>query len=168
MKKFILWEKKEMNNVMKIFSCFFALFLNIQCVFAADKDDGKLISQAYSKSGNIFYTQNDGHIVQATYSGKDSSSALSSDGTMIAFVRIGNKISPSGCRDFADTPTKYGNQIWLYELGAKKERLLVENNFQCDKPEKKIVDPSELQFSPDNKTLYFIASAWVKLSTFIT
>jgi len=146
---------------MRIFLCFFALFLSIQCVFAAGVASGKLISQAYSKSGNIFYTQNDGRIVRATDSGKDSSPVLSSDGTMIAFVRIGNRISPSGCRDFADTPTKYGNQIWLYELGAKKERLLVENNFQCDKPEKKIVDPSGLQFSPDNKTLYFIASAWV-------
>ena len=38
--------------------------------------------------------------------------------------------------------------------------MLVDNNFSCNKPKKRIVDPQQLNFSPNSRTLYFVTSAW--------
>ncbi len=84
---------------------------------------------------------------------------MSPDKKMIAFVRKGNNLIPNECDAF--TEAEYGNQIWVYEIESKKEKLLVKGNLKCDEPEKQIIDPSHLLFSPDNQTLYFMTSAWV-------
>lgn len=80
---------------------------------------------------------------------------------MIAFIRTGDRVIPEECE--ANTNTKKANQIWIYNFLTKKESLLVANNFQCKEPMKQVIDPADLSFSPDNKTLYFITSAWVTL-----
>jgi len=84
----------------------------------------------------------------------------SPDNNWIAFVKKGHRIIPTICAEFANTGSKYGNEIWIYNLKTKSKRLLVANNFSCNHPSKKIVDPKGLQFSPDGKTLYFLTSAW--------
>lgn len=108
---------------MRSFLCL-ALMILMHHSFAGNNSAGKLIQRVYSKLGNIYY-QSDDHVVQITHSGTDSSPILSSDRTMITFVRIGNKIIPSGCDDFADTKTKYGNQVWIYNIAKKEEHLIV-------------------------------------------
>ena len=111
----------------------------------------------FSKSGNIYYRNNSGHTIQITRTAKDSSPVLSPNKKMIVFVRIGDQVIPDSC----DINAKYGNEIWLYDFATKKEKRLVKNNFDCDKPKKQIVDPDNLLFSPDSRTLYFETSAWV-------
>lgn len=115
-----------------------------------------LLATVFSKSGNIYYTDNNGHMIQITRTGKDSFPVLSPNKKMIAFVRVGNQVIPDSC----DIEAKYGNEIWLYDFSTKKEKLLVKNNFECDKPKKQIVDPHDLLFSQDNKMLYFMTAAW--------
>lgn len=110
----------------------------------------------FVKEGNIYYTKNSGRTIQITHSKKDSSPIFSINQEKIAFVRTGNEIVPATC----DADTRYGNQVWIYDFSTKKERLLVANNFKCDEPKKKIIDPTDLCFSPANKSLYFITSAW--------
>jgi dipeptidyl aminopeptidase/acylaminoacyl peptidase len=108
--------------------------------------------------GNIYYNPIGKTPIQITHSQKDSSPVLSSNKKMIAFIRVGNNMIPKECD--GDTETKYGDQIWIYDVSTKKEYLLVANNFECNVPEKQIVDPKDLLFSPDDKILYFMTSAW--------
>jgi len=91
----------------------------------------------------------------------DKESVISPNKKLIACVKTGDRVIPDGCDDFADTGSKSGNQIWIHDAEKNKERLLVDNNFECNSPEKQIVDPSDLKFSSDSKTLYFVSSAWV-------
>jgi hypothetical protein len=94
--------------------------------------------------------------MQITRTGKDSSAVLSPNKKMIAYVRIGNQVISESC----DIDAKFGKEIWLYNFSTKKEQRLVKDNFECDKPKKRIVDPDYLLFSPDSRTLYFETSAW--------
>lgn len=137
---------------------FLLLWIVIHPAIANKSPTYEVSSPVFSKAGNIYYTQAPGHTLSITHSGKDSDPVLSSDKKWIAFVRISNQIIPEGCD--GNTKTKYGNQIWIYDIATKKEKLFVATNFQCNKPEKQIIDPSELTFSPDSKILYFITSAW--------
>jgi hypothetical protein len=114
------------------------------------------LALVFSKSGNIYYRDNRGHTIQITQTGKDSSPELSPNKHMIAFVRTGNQVIPDRC----DVDATYGNEIWLYNFSTKKENRLVKNNFECDEPTKRIVDPDHLLFSLDSRTLYFETSAW--------
>ncbi|MCE3237996.1 MAG: hypothetical protein K0R24_977 [Gammaproteobacteria bacterium] len=144
---------------MHLVRFYLLLFWIIVCpAIASESPSCKTNTRVFSKSGNIYYIQAPSHTTQITHSGKDSDSVLSLDKKWIAYVRIGNQIIPKGCN--GDTETNYGNQIWIYNLATRKEKLLVANNFQCNKPEKQIIDPSELTFSPDSKILYFLTSAW--------
>lgn len=139
---------------------FVALLVSaIACLSTASELPCQKEPSVFSKSGNIYFMQTPDHTIQITFSRKDSAPVLSSNKEMVAFIRTGNQIIPEECE--ANTDTKYGNQIWIYNFLTKKERLLVANNFQCKEPEKQLMDFSDLFFSPDNKTLYFITSAWV-------
>lgn len=150
---------------MRIFLLYSMLFFIISITSFADEPACHTVSlvpisdsfsPVFSKSGNIYYRDNSGRTIQITRTGKDSSPVLSPNKKMIAFARIGNQVIPDSC----DIDAKYGNEIWLYDFSTKKEKRLVENNFQCDKPKKQITDPRDLLFSPDNKMIYFITSAW--------
>jgi hypothetical protein len=137
---------------------FLLLWVAVGSAIASEPSPCKANTSVFSKGGNIYYIQSPHHTIQITYSEKDSDPVLSLDKKLIAFVRIGNQIIPKGCN--GDTETKYGNQIWIYNLETRKEKLLIANNFQCNEPKKQIIDPSELTFSPDSKNLYFLTSAW--------
>ena len=60
-----------------------------------------------------------------------------------------------------DKNTDYAQQIWIYDVKSKKQKVLVHSNFSCNDPEKQILDPQELKFSPDGKKLYFMTTGWV-------
>lgn len=127
-------------------------------VFAAETKS----HDAFAKEGNIYYLQ-DGKDVQVTTSGKDQAPVLSPDKKMIAFIRTSNQKVPDACDD-VESRSEFASQIWLYDIAEKKERLLVDNNFSCDKPEKKIINPKHLQFSPASDVLYFLTPGWVTSS----
>ena len=97
---------------------------------------------------------------QLTQDAVDASQVLSPDGKWLAYVAISNFIVPSDCH-FLMSKGEYGNAIWIVDLKKLKKRLLVPSHFSCHEPTQVILDPQNLQFSPDSKTLYFIAGAWV-------
>ncbi|HLB56145.1 MAG TPA: hypothetical protein VJK30_02265 [Coxiellaceae bacterium] len=130
--------------------------LSFNAVFA---DQG---AYTYSKSGNIFFYSEKMHqVLQLTHSDKNNHPTLSPNGRWLAFIKRGNHIMPGHCGDFADTGSNYGDEIWIADLKTMQIKRLVKNNFHCDHPTKMIVDPKDLSFSPDNRTLYFETSAWV-------
>lgn len=148
----------------KFLLCFILFFIISKTLCASDEachtislvPISESIEPVFSKLGNIYYIDNSGHSIQITRTGNDSSPVLSPNKNAIAFVRVGNKIIPDSC----DIDAKYGNEVWLYDFSTKKEKRLVQNNFQCDNPKKQITDPRELLFSPDSKVVYFITTAW--------
>ena len=106
---------------------------------------------------------------------------LSPDGKIIAFIKSTKNIIPNDCQTFSnsdanpaidpvtgltidsdqDKNADYAQQIWIYDVKSKKEHLLVGSNFSCKNPEKQMLDPQQLQFSPNGKKLYFMATGWV-------
>ena len=136
------------------------LFLLIINVFVFEKIlAGEIPRKVFEKRGNIYYVINH-RVIQITTSGKDNHPILSPTNKTIAFVRQSDIAIPKGC-GYISYADEYANQIWIYDIATKKEKLLVKNNFSCDKLEKLIIDPNDLQFSPDSKTIYFATSAWV-------
>lgn len=83
----------------------------------------------------------------------------SPDNQWVAFVKTSHKIIPRSCA-FSLTTTNYADEIWMINVTTMQKKLLVAENPDCDHPEKTIIDPNDLQFSPDSKTLYFATSAW--------
>jgi len=133
------------------------LFSFIACLFVIASSS---FASVFVKAGNIYYSH-EGQDIQLTNTNQDCSPTLSPNKKLVAFIRTGHQIIPQKCLDFSDISSKYGNQIWIYNIANKTERLLVDNNFSCNKPKKRIVDPQQLHFSPNSKTLYFVTSAWV-------
>lgn len=84
----------------------------------------------------------------------------SQDGKWIAFVKKSSFIIPSDCFYFSKKG-EAANEIWIVNTGEMTKKLLVAPHFSCGDVSKVIVDPHNLQFSPDSKTLYFETSAWV-------
>lgn len=119
---------------------------------------GKISSKVFEERGNIYFRLNN-KVIQITATGKDKDPSLSLDNKVIAFIRRSNIIIPEKCGCISYTGSDYTNQVWLYDIKTQKEKLLVKNNLLCDEPEKMIIDPNNLQFSPNSKTLYFTVSA---------
>lgn len=114
----------------------------------------------YAKSNHIyFYSTVKNKIVELTYSGVAHDPVLSSNQRWLAFVIRSKNIIPASCA-FSLTKTNYADEIWIINLKTMCKKLLVAGNLDCDHPTKVIIDPHNLQFSPDNKTLYFATSAW--------
>lgn len=138
------------------------LLLIYCCSFAGNKvPTQKVVTSIFAKSGNIYGVQDSHTPIKLTSKNIDTSPILSPDRNTVAFIRKSNKFIPKECSGFADTGSDYGNEIWAYDLKKKSERLLVANNFYCKQPERQIIDPNYLTFSPDSKILYFTSSAWV-------
>jgi len=128
-------------------------------VLAAEKVlAGKILSKVFAEHGNIYYATNN-RVTQITTTGRDKDPSLSPNNKVIAFVRRSDTIISEKCGCISCTGSDYTNQVWLYDIKSQKEKLLVKNNFLCDEPEKMIIDPSNLQFSPNSRTLYFTVSA---------
>lgn len=117
-------------------------------------------AKTFIKDGNIYFVQENNKTLQLTHNGLANSALLSPDQKSIVFIKMGKDMIPELCRDFADTNYNYEKQIWILDIKSKKERLLVKNNFACDKPMEMILDPHQLTFAPDSKTLYFLTYAW--------
>lgn len=128
--------------------------------YSAWSESSEVKIKVFEKEGNIYYTTSSGKPIQITHAKKDHSPILSPDQKFIAFTRTTNFITPEDCLIFDITEDNHPQQIWIYNINGKVEKLLIDNSFSCDKPEKKITDPTDLKFSPDSKTLYFLTSAW--------
>jgi len=136
------------NLIIKITFCISGLFF-ISSIFADQAE------YSYIPPSHIYYEseKND------DASSKNFSRILSPDKKWVAYLKKSHHIIPTICADLANTGSNYGNEIWIYNLQTKTKRLLVADNFSCNHPYKEIIDPKNLQFSPDSKTLYFITSA---------
>lgn len=104
--------------------------------------------------------QRDAEIAQLTQNEKLIEQIASPDGKWIAFVKRSNYIIPSNCFYFSEKGD-YANEIWIINTDKMIKKLLVRPHFTCGDVSKIIIDPNNLQFSPDSKTLYFETSAWV-------
>ncbi len=117
-------------------------------------------AKTFVRAGNIYFVQDNNQTIQLTRAGFAHAPVLPPDKKIVAFIRTGTDTLPERCRDFSDTHSTYGKQIWIIDVEHKKEQLLVKNNFACDKPMEMIITPHHLTFSPDSKTLYFLTYAW--------
>ena len=112
-------------------------------------------------NGSIYlYSKFGDFTTRLTKSSHDSNPVLSHNEHWVAFLRKARFPIPKTCRAYYDKNDRYGKEIWIYDLKTMKEQLLVENNFSCNHLTKIIIDPADLKFSPDSKTLYFETSAW--------
>ena len=133
-----------MSMKIKIIFCI-AVFLFPPFIFA-----DQFVS-SYIPPDRIYYGSEVHH--------KNNNRVISPNKKWLAFVKTGRYPIPKACLFFYDPHYRYGSEIWIINLANKKKRLLVANNFSCNHTRKVIVDPSDLKFSPDNKTLYFETSA---------
>ena len=141
---------------MRLFFYFIIALIISPCAFATSHS-----IHVFARSGNIYYVGDDKQTIQLTHKGMDQAPVLSPNKKSVAFVRTSKDSIPPRCGDFADTRSRYGEQIWSIDIKNKTPHLLVNHHFSCDTPTDIIVDPRYLKFSPDNKRLYFLTSAWV-------
>lgn len=134
------------------------IFFFIPCIFTFS-GFANIQQHVYQKAGNIYLRSGSNSApLQLTHLSQDSKPVLSPDSHWVAFLRKARFKIQKKCTSYYDPNNRVGFEIWIYNLSSKKEKLLVANNFACDDPIKVIIDPSDLQFSPDSKTLYFETS----------
>lgn len=85
---------------------------------------------------------------------------FSEDGNKIVYIAKSENKIPEKCADFSEAGDDFGNEVRVYDIISETVSTLAENNFSCESPSEKIVDPHNLQFSPNGKMLYFMTSAW--------
>lgn len=129
--------------MQKILMTFIFLFTFITTVYAQDTQKEK-----------------DAKITQLTQDAKLTDLAKSPNGKWIAFVKKSNYSVPSNCFYFFEKGER-ADEIWIVNTDGMTKKLLVASHFSCGDVSKVIVDPHNLQFSPDSRTLYFETSAWV-------
>lgn len=142
---------------MKKILYFISYFLFL--IFSSSVFAEKNIS-TYVKNGYVFlHLKAEKQILQITSSGVAHDSVLSPNQQWLAFVMRSNILIPHECA-FSLTKTDYADEIWMVNLNTMHKKILVGVHPDCDEPEKVIIDPNELQFSPDSKMLYFATSGW--------
>lgn len=104
--------------------------------------------------------EKDERILQLTRNAKLTDLIESPDGKWIAFVKKSNYIIPSNCFYFSEKGER-ADEIWIVNTKEMTKKLLVAPHFSCGDVSRVIIDPHNLQFSPNSKTLYFETSAWV-------
>jgi len=104
--------------------------------------------------------ENDAKISQLTKDVKLTDLIESPDGKWIVFVKKSNYTIPSNCFYFSEKGEQ-ADEIWIVNTKEITKKLLVAPHFSCGDVSKVIIDPHNLQFSPNSKTLYFETSAWV-------
>lgn len=114
---------------------------------------------AYEKSGNIYYVNHQGKVLQLTHADNAGNPILSPDEQQVLFIQHTHDRVPDNC-DFADGPD-YADDLWSYDLHKMTQKVLVTHDFSCKQIEKMILNPNNVQFSPDGKTVYFETSAWM-------
>src|SRR5690349_14579280 len=99
---------------------FFAGCVFLTSVFA---DQGVY---TYAKHGNIFfYSKNQHKVVQLTHRGIDKNPVLSPNKEWLVFIRKTNHVMSDNCAAFAETGSKYSNEIWVYDFKKMQLRRLV-------------------------------------------
>ncbi len=98
--------------------------------------------------------------MQLTKDAKLTDLNKSPDRKWIVFVKKSNYIIPSNCFYFS-VRGEHADEIWIVNTKEMTKKILVAPHFSCGDVSKVIIDPHNLQFSPDSKTLYFETSAWV-------
>ena len=142
--------KKNSNQIIYFVSC----MLFTSTVFANQT------MGAYAKSGHIYlHIPTKNQTLQITHSGVAHDPVLSPNKKWLAFVMRSNYLIPRACA-FSLTKTNYADEAWIVDLKTMHKKILVPVHADCDNPEKTMIDPNDLQFSPDSKTLYFATSAW--------
>lgn len=104
--------------------------------------------------------EKDTRILQLTKDAKLTDLTKSPDGKWIVFVKKSNYTIPSNCFYFSEKG-EHADEIWIVNTKKMTKKLLVAPHFSCGDVSKVIIDPHNLQFSPNSKTLYFETSAWV-------
>ena len=104
--------------------------------------------------------ETDTKILQLTKNAKLADLTESPDGKWIVFVKKSNYTIPSNCF-YHSAKGEQADEIWIINTKEITKKLLVAPHFSCGEVSKVIVDPHNLQFSPDSKTVYFETSAWV-------
>lgn len=104
--------------------------------------------------------EKDAKILQLIKDAKFTDLTESPDGKLIVFVKKSNYTIPSNCCYFFEKG-EHANEIWIINTKEITKKLLVAPHFSCKEVSKLVIDPHNLQFSPDSKTLYFETSAWV-------
>lgn len=104
--------------------------------------------------------EKDAKVFQLTKNTKLTNLIESPDGKWIAFVKKSNFTIPSNCFYSAEKG-EHANEIWIVNTREMTKKLLVAPHFICGDVSKVVIDPHNLQFSPNSKTLYFETSAWV-------
>ncbi len=99
-------------------------------------------------------------ISQLTKDEKLTDLTESPDGKWIVFVKKSNYTIPSNCFYFSEKGEQ-ADELWIVDTKKITKKLLVAPHFNCKDVSTIIIDPHNLQFSPDSKTLYFETSAWV-------
>ena len=99
-------------------------------------------------------------IMQLTQGAKLTDLVESPDNRWIAFVKNSKYVVPNNCFYFFSKGDR-ADEIWIINTEKMVKKLLVVPHFTCGDVTKVILDPNNLQFSPDSKTLYFETSAWV-------
>ena len=112
----------------------------------------------FVKDRNVYFINEKAKIIQLTNQGQDDIALLSPDKHHVVFLRKSAKQLPKQCQGLIED--KNGHQIWVVNTQEQKPRLLVNQNFTCDKASIMVLDPLDLTFSPDSKTLYFLTYAW--------
>jgi len=104
--------------------------------------------------GNVFYKSSGGQIAtRLTTTGNDREATLSPDGQKVAFLRktsdsIG---SASGLQLALD--------VWIVGVDGNDVRRLLQAREDKD-PERTLAGLTNLQFSADGRTLYFVGAGW--------
>lgn len=99
-------------------------------------------------------------ILRLTNDIKSADLIESPDGKWIVFVKKSNHTIPSNCFYFSEKG-EHADEIWIINTKEMTKKLLVAPHFNCKDISIVIIDPHNLQFSPNSKTLYFETSAWV-------
>jgi hypothetical protein len=104
--------------------------------------------------------EKDARILQLTKDKKLTDLTKSPDGKWIVFVKKSNYTIPSNCF-YSSEKGDQADEIWIVNAKEMTKKLLVAPHFSCGDVSNVIIDPHNLQFSPNSKTLYFETSAWV-------
>ena len=131
----------------------FLIVIFVLCVLSIDN----VFSQpatVLTKNGNIFSEDAAGKQTQLTATSKDTMPVLSFDKKYIAFVRKTD--GPKNEKNDFDS-----SQIWLLNLKSRKSYLLVQSMPDSDIYTSTLRGNFDaLQFSVDEKYLYFLSGAW--------
>lgn len=143
-----------MKKIAHLIACFILFFTFAFPVFAGEK------FKAYAKADHIYlFSKIKKQTIQVTHSGVSHDPVLSPNEKWLVFVRRSNHLIPRACA-FSLTKTNYADEVLIVDLNTMHKKILVNVHPDCDHPKKVIIDPNDLQFSPDSKTLYFATSAW--------